>query len=303
MTGTTVSSTPSLFAGHESLRTEPPILREILFPTDLSPASQRAFDHARLLAERFGAHLVAYHAMEAPAPGADALEREVQHRRERAAREHLERAVQGLSVRADVRVQRVRSAPSALVDFIRASGPDVVVMSTHGRAGVAQFVLGSVTEHVLQHTCAPTLCIREPEHGVALPYRRILVPTDFSAHSRRAFPLAAGLARAFGAEVLAVHAADVRVRGATWGISGAVEEGLPSESQLEAFLEAEMGGIRVRPLVELGPAWDTITRVAADERVDLIVLSTHGEDSVADRLLGSHAECIVRQSACPVLVV
>ena len=42
-------------------------IREILFPTDLSAASERAFEHARLLAERSGARLVVYHAIEIPA--------------------------------------------------------------------------------------------------------------------------------------------------------------------------------------------------------------------------------------------
>jgi nucleotide-binding universal stress UspA family protein len=302
-TSTTIASGPLLFAGRESLRAAPLTLREILFPSDLSPTSDRAYDHARLLSECFGAHLLLYHALQAGPETAEPLEREMQHRLQRAAVEHLERRAHALPVRSDVCVERSGSAAHSLIDFIRRTQPDLVVMGTRGRTGLAHFVLGSVTEHVLQHTAAPTLCIREPQHGVALPYRRILVPTDLSAPSRRAFPIAAALAEAFDAEVLAVHAADVHVDGATWGITDAIERRLPSEQRLAAFLRPDMDGVRVRPLVELGSAWDGITRVAATERADLIVLSTHGEDSLADRWLGSHAERIVRQAPCPVLVV
>ena len=41
-------------------------IREILFPSDLTPESDLAFDHARLLAERFGAALTLYHVADAP---------------------------------------------------------------------------------------------------------------------------------------------------------------------------------------------------------------------------------------------
>jgi nucleotide-binding universal stress UspA family protein len=301
MPGNILTTAPVLFPGGDSLRPEPPLFREILFPSDLSPASGRAFDHARLLAERFGAHLIVYHTLEPLA--ADRVEREVQHRLARAAREHIDRSLQGVSTRVDVRLERVDSARRGLVEFIRATRPDLVVMSTHGRSGLAHFVLGSVTEEVLQHTGAPILCVREPAHGVALPYRRILLPTDLRPESQRAFPVAGGLARAFDAEVVAVHVADVRLTGPTWGVTDAVEDRVPSEGRLASFVGASMEGVRVRTLVELGSACDVIVQVAAAERADLVVLSTHGEHGVLERLLGSQAERIVRQAPCPVLVV
>lgn len=50
-------------------RPEPLIrIRELLFPSDLSAESDRAFEHARLLAERFSAPLTLYHAVEVPDP-------------------------------------------------------------------------------------------------------------------------------------------------------------------------------------------------------------------------------------------
>ena len=41
-------------------------IRTILFASDLSPESDRAFEHARFLAERFGARLTIYHGLEMP---------------------------------------------------------------------------------------------------------------------------------------------------------------------------------------------------------------------------------------------
>jgi nucleotide-binding universal stress UspA family protein len=279
-------------------------LREILYASDLSSASDRAFDHARLLAESFNAHLVLYHALElgAPPPPGSA-EHELKRRVERAAREHLERRAAASTARTDVHVEPTDSAARALLAFIHGARPDLTVMSTHGRQGVARLVLGSMTETVLENVSGPTLCVREPEHGSALPYRRILVPTDMSAASRRAFPVAAMLARAFGAQVLALHAAHIRSGRSTWGITTSVDDALPSEAAVVDFLGSDFEGVRVQPRAELGCAWDCITRLAAEEHADVIVMSTHGVDSVADRFLGSHAERVVRQAPCPVLVV
>jgi nucleotide-binding universal stress UspA family protein len=290
----------------EAARTDPRAqgLREILFASDLSEASDRAFDHARLLAERFDAHLVLYHALavEVPPPPGP-VNREIHRRLERAARDHLERCAALTSATCEVRVERTASAAEALVTMIGDSRPDLTVMSTHGRQGVARLVLGSMTETVLDTLRGPTLCIREPEHGPALPYRRLLVPTDLSEASRRALPMAALLAKQFDAQVFVVHVADVRPGRSTWGVTAAVEEALPSNAAFLQFLRPPFEDVRVTLRLEIGCPWDCITRIAAEERVDAIVMSTHGVDSLGDRFRGSHAERVVRQSPCPVLVV
>jgi universal stress protein A len=59
----------------------------------------------------------------------------------------------------------------------------------------------------------------------------------------------------------------------------------------------------VTPRVLLGAAWNAIVETARAERVDLIVMSTHGHDSLSDRLIGSHAERVVRHAPCPVLII
>jgi nucleotide-binding universal stress UspA family protein len=280
-------------------------LREIFFPSDLSSAADRAEDHARLLAERFQALLVLYHAVEVEMTDgvSDSGDRERVRRRERQAHEHLLRQAERARTRRDVRVDISPSASDSVVDMTRALRPDLAVMATHGRRGLAHFMIGSVVERVLQETAVPVLCVREPEHGVALPYRRILVPTDLTHESRRAFRLAAAMARVFSAEVIALHVPAVTVGRTTAGVTEAVENVVPSEAALAAFLLPEFDGIRIAPRIVFGSAWPQILGVAHDERVDLIALSTHRRDSLTDRVLGTHAERVVREAPCPVLVV
>jgi nucleotide-binding universal stress UspA family protein len=283
----------------------PGAIRHVLFPSDLSIASDRALDHARFLAVRFGALLTLYHVVEAPpslGQGPSEPADEDWRRGAERVREHLDCLAGRLPTEIDIVVERDSSPHRALVARILATRPDLTVMATHGRDGVAHLLAGSVTETVLLQGRCPVLCVREPDHGVALPYRRILVPTDLRPASRRAFPLAALLARSFESEVLALHVAKVEAPRSLVGVSHAVE-GSPSEAEVARFVEHDFRDVRVTPRVLLGSAWDGIVETARAERVDLIVMSTHGHDSLSDRLIGSHAERVVRHAPCPVLIV
>jgi nucleotide-binding universal stress UspA family protein len=310
----TRAATPSRLGSERRAPAERPAreaaIREILFPSDLSLASDRAFAHAALIAERFGARTTLYHLVETTTPvgGADrpSARLEVLRRAERYAREHLARRAEALCSPAEIVVEHGGTIHDAVLRMIAARGPDLTVMSTHGRDGLARLALGSVAEIVMNLGESPVLCVREPEHGVALPYRRLLVPTDMSRASTRAFPLAGLLARSFGAGVLALHVAprpagDPPFR--TSGVTQEIEWRMPSEAALAAFVGPGLAGVSVIPRVEIGSAWDRIVATAREERADLIVMSTHGRDSFRDLVLGSHTERVVRHASCPVLVV
>lgn len=294
----------ALRAHHSGLVTAS--IRKILFPSDLSHSSDRALDHAQLLAERFDARLTLYHVVEAPVvrgPLTWNPAREAGRRAEAAAREHLDHRAARLHVPHAVVVYQRPSAHHALVRYIAATRPDLTVMATHGRDGLAHLVLGSVTESVLNGTHRPVLCVRAPDHGVALSYRRVLVPTDLSTMSRRVFPLAAHIARAFDAEVVAVHVSPPPTVASLVGVPDVVEKATVEESEVWEFLQPDFGGLRATVRVPGGAPAEAIVETARVEKADVIVMSTHGRDSFADRVRGSHTERVVRHAPCPVLAM
>lgn len=281
-------------------------IRRILFASDLSHSSDRALDHAQLLAERFDARLTLYHVVKAAAVRGALTrnpEREASRRALEAAREHLERRAAKLYVPHAVVVYQRPSAHHALVRYITATRPDLTVMATHGREGLTHLVLGSVTESVLNLTHRPILCVRAPHHGVALPYRRVMVPTDLTTPSRRAFPLAAHLARTFDAEVVAVHVSPPPVVESLAGVPEVVEASAVDESQIWEFLQPDFGGLHTTVRVADGTPSEAIVETARLEKADVIVMSTHGHDSLADRVRGSRTERVVRRAPCPVLAM
>jgi nucleotide-binding universal stress UspA family protein len=64
----------------------------------------------------------------------------------------------------------------------------------------------------------------------------------------------------------------------------------------------ERAGLQVKTTVEMGEAVSSIIE-AIDEKIDLIVMATHGRTGLNRLLLGSVAEGVLHQSTCPVLLV
>lgn len=136
-----------------------------------------------------------------------------------------------------------------------------------------------------------------------LPIRKILVPTDFSEHSRAAFDLACALARDYAAELLVLHVYRPPQVYAPDGIAVIVpEQPLDLQAQLALVRPADPQ-VKVDHLLVEGDPVEEILRVAGDRGCDLIVMGTHGTTGLARLLMGSVAESVVRRAPCPVLTV
>lgn len=134
-------------------------------------------------------------------------------------------------------------------------------------------------------------------------FSKILCPVDFSDYSRTAATLAATLAKESDAELILLHSADTPIAYATDEAEG-LDESLNAELQAKlAAISLPSNDLRVRRLVVEGDAGAAILDVARDERVDLIVISSHGRTGLSRLLMGSVAEYVVRNAACPVLTL
>lgn len=138
----------------------------------------------------------------------------------------------------------------------------------------------------------------------------ILLPTDFSSGSDLAARYAADLASQYGAELVVIHVFFDVIEGTSWyapqiplrDLSAEVEDS--ARKQLERFITANFQGTsKVRSKVVRGMADQEILKAATDEKVDLIVIGTHGRTGLNRVLFGSTAEKVVRSATCPVLTV
>jgi nucleotide-binding universal stress UspA family protein len=139
---------------------------------------------------------------------------------------------------------------------------------------------------------------------------RILVPTDFSAGSERAWAEARRLAARLGAELVLVHvlvetplysegpftmkrARDVFDAARGWAVK--------TLGEWSAIAAAD--GISARWVLRTGVPYKEIVGAAARERTDLIVIGTHGRGGLDRALLGSVADRVIRLAPCPVMTV
>lgn len=139
--------------------------------------------------------------------------------------------------------------------------------------------------------------------------KTILVPTDFGDASEAALDQALDFARAFGAEVVLLHAFEVPVVGfpdgaifATTEIADRILEGarIGLDRQIE---QREGAGVTIRGVIRQGDAHRVILDVAKEVGAGLVTLGTHGRKGLSRVLLGSVAEKVVRSSSVPVMTV
>lgn len=135
----------------------------ILVPTDGSPASERAVDHAIEFATTFGASVHAlyvvdvalYSSLEA---GVDAVVTALEAEGNTAVSTVADRCeIAGVPVETEVLVGTVHRS---IRDYVTDHDIDLVVMGTHGRKGIERFLLGSVAERVVRTSSAPVLTVR-----------------------------------------------------------------------------------------------------------------------------------------------
>ena len=144
-------------------------------------------------------------------------------------------------------------------------------------------------------------------------FRHILVPLDGSPLAERAIPLATALAEKFGSEILLLRVLDIpKPTPPTSHLEVTIgwvrEARAQAHEEAQSYLDAQQQevyrqGIKVRALMrDRSPAED-ILQVARSEKIDLIVMSAHGQGGLARWTFGSVADKVARHSPCPVLLV
>jgi nucleotide-binding universal stress UspA family protein len=137
--------------------------------------------------------------------------------------------------------------------------------------------------------------------------RKILVPTDFSAHADEALRVALGLARMIGAEVILFHIAQppaVVSESGRFLANPGKGDALNLWDRYQSVL-ANDRHVRVEHevIVAERPSAAHILEMLDNLGCDLIVMGTHGRYWLRLRSLGSLAEEVVRHAPCPVMVV
>jgi nucleotide-binding universal stress UspA family protein len=303
--------------------------RSILVPLDGSPLSERALPLAQDLARRTGAalHLAHVHIPRITAvytadfPLADT---ELDERASAAERAYLDTLAARLRDESSGRIDAAflegainDSVADLLATYVRDQAVDLVVMTTHGRGGLARFWLGSVADELVRRLPEPVLLLRPDAHApsaaVAQTPRRILIPLDGSANAESVLPYALALGQTSQAEYTLLRVIEpvmvaypLPANPAVRALDDQLIEHLRIEAQtyleqMAARLASQALTARIEVIVAPQAAVAILDQ-AQQDGIELIAMATHGRRGLARVLLGSVADKVLRGATTPVLL-
>ena len=137
-------------------------------------------------------------------------------------------------------------------------------------------------------------------------FKHILFPVDFSEQNSGIAPYVECMARRYGARVTMLHILEIPVMGlgymdapvySAMDFAGIIDDG---KQRVESFLKDEFQNIPTTRLVLQGDPAGRIAEYANREKVDLIMMPTHGYGLFRRFLLGSVTAKVLHDVKCPV---
>jgi nucleotide-binding universal stress UspA family protein len=143
-------------------------INRILVPVDFSGCSRKAVQYALPFAKAFDATITLLHVVEpfVPVPemaGVDVamITRQLREDGERQLASLRQEVGESAVVETVLRVGR---AETEILHAASELGSDLIILSTHGRTGLAHVFMGSTAEHIVRRAACPVLVVRENEH-------------------------------------------------------------------------------------------------------------------------------------------
>jgi nucleotide-binding universal stress UspA family protein len=282
-------------------------LQRILVPVDFSGSSELALRYATAFAARFGGKIALVHVIESGRLVGELSESDT------GMTEIPRRVEEQLCMLATARASRlfltrvVRTGRPSSRNWpgCQRLGSGLIVISTHGYTGLDY----AARRHgrAGDSPCTVSGARRAQAEWRAPEPKKILVPVDFSPASLDGLRYALGLALPFGARLTALHVIEPLGPMARFEVDvDAHERKLREGGRLrleELHLEVDEPAGAFDTLFREGTSSHEIVGIAQGGDFDLIVMASLGRSGLADMLLGSTAERVVRHAPCPVLVV
>jgi nucleotide-binding universal stress UspA family protein len=204
-------------------------------------------------------------------------------------------------------------AADALLGFAVKEEIGLIILSSHGHSGIMPWSMGSTANKVVQRSQVPILLVKPDgtQKRKAGLFRKILVPLDGSPMGETALPYVLKIATALKSEVIFLLVVETVQHVHTIGgrdtiiFHDQVIEQLKKEAT--SYLESAAGkignNIKIQTILKVGDAAQEIIKVAAEEKVDITAMSSHGKSGITRWVLGSVTNKILQAGKTPLLLV
>lgn len=284
------------------------MFEKVLFPTDFSEYAKSALD---CIAGFPGARdVILFHVVEeARSPRGGGEIGDIFYRTGENFLKEEKRYLENLSqnLRVTTAVKTSSDTAGAIIETAEERGVSLIVVGARGNSLVEGILLGSVSMAVLRRSRTNVLIMRHKiieemkgktyEKFCPMILSRILCPVDFSRYSDSAIAL---LSRTKGVRgVILLH---VVSQGETEAeIEDAVQKAKGQIEAIRSSLAAQ--GIEVKTIVRTGNPTFEITRIADEEDVSVIWMSSYGKGWFRDLVIGSTAYTVAMNAKRPVIII
>jgi len=277
----------------------------ILLATDLSARCDRALERAALLAKQNKTRLIVLHVLEHSLlqrlgqPGWPIIEAGY---RERATSILLEELAHfDVPIETSVRSGDVVEQIQAVMQEHQCS----LVVTAHSHdESLERLVLGSSVEKLARESETPFLIVKKRVHE---PYKKIVVASDFSKGSQHALVSALTLMSIGKLSVFHAHPTEHNIEKISTGEMTSLENKgaefvrTVQDSMLAQGITTSQQNINI--VIEAGAPSAQLKKYCQLNKVDLVVLGTHGFSGLVRTAMGSVAEKILSSLTCDVMIV
>ncbi len=280
-----------------------PAIRKILVTTDFSACSKSAIPYACLIARTYGSEVQIMNVL-GPQPllGPMGVSYTYSEQDRQTAFRQLQAIGQGPEFRTITTEFSVHRGEvgEVVCRVVEEQKIDLLVLGTHGRRGLKQFVMGSAAEHLFRHVSCPVLTVGPGAPKDVAPdagFKRILAATDLTPKSAIVVEYAEGLARNSGAHLTLFHAIPDRSQSA---------DEVSLDDQIAAAkkrLELAVKNVDNDTSLKIGRAAELIIETATEREADLIVIGARRGLRLAAHSPWAVAHEVVCAAPCPVITV
>lgn len=297
----------------------------ILVPLDGSQLADCVLPHVAAISRAFDAEIILLRMLEKNLAGTsaqmfDLLNWQINKTKSALYLEKTKERFQDLSVRARIAVVEGLVA-KGIIEFAQSEGIKLIVLSTHGRNGLTEWGISSITQKIILSAQTSLLLVRAHQYGnfsdqlSAAPfYRRILVPLDGSQRAENVLPIVTQLAHLHKSQIHLVHVAKMPEMARQMPpiaedidlANRVIERNCAEAAQYLERLKARsyLEGITVQThLITSENAAVTLHQLEEQEQIDLVALNAHGYSGNHQWPYGSMVNNFILYGKAPLLIV
>lgn len=296
------------------------MFKRMLIPLDGSSLAESVLPYSIFLANKIKATLILFHVVEKDAP--QEIHGQTHLRTITEANAYLDKIIteyssSGVEMVKDVHEVQEVGVAQTIRDHGEELRADMIILCAHGNGGLRDMIFGSIAQQVIKQGSVPVLFIR-PEILTGRdinPISHILIPLDGNKSHQVALPAAVYFAEKFQAKI---HFLTVIPNPQSLSMKEAIASRVsPRASSLSLEIDARQAekyllglcqqlskeGLEAESIVLRGDVSAKLMDTLINEKIDLLVMATHGHNMIDARWEGSLTPGFLPKSPVPVLLV